>query len=422
MAKHFDTDCSVAVIGAGPHGLAAAAHLRFAGIESCSFGEPLGFWREAMPAGMRLRSSSMASSISDPAGRLSLARWSEEHGHELEPALSLAEFLDYGEWFQRQAVPELDTRRVVQLERRGSSFALTLSDGDTLSAERVLVAAGLSPFAFTPPVFRDLPGSLVQHSSQSIQLDAWGGRSVLVVGAGQSALEAAALLSEAGADVEVLVRGPAVLWLGGYGWGGIDEKPVLPPPKGPSAAPSTWRARNGLYWHSAPTEVGGRFSSWLGAAPDLCRLLPGDPRARLTEFCVRAAGANWLPDRLRAVKISVKSNVKSARVHGQQVQLMLEDGSERTADHVLLGTGYQVDVRSYEFLSGDLRGELRVRHGYPMLRRGLESSIPGLHFTGAAATWSFGPAMRFVVGTAYTGPALTQRIQDRRRPYFRWAF
>jgi hypothetical protein len=45
-----------------------------------------------------------------------------------------------------------------------------------------------------------------------------------------------------------------------------------------------------------------------------------------------------------------------------------------------------------------------------------------LHFVGAAAAESFGPTMRFVVGTAYTAPALAQYVQGRRTPIFRWAF
>ena len=46
----------VVIIGAGPHGLAAAAHLRRAGVECRVFGDPLSFWR-TMPAGMLLRSN-----------------------------------------------------------------------------------------------------------------------------------------------------------------------------------------------------------------------------------------------------------------------------------------------------------------------------------------------------------------------------
>jgi cation diffusion facilitator CzcD-associated flavoprotein CzcO len=44
--------CDVAVIGAGPYGLAAAAHLRAANVSTHVFGEPMGFWRRNMPKGM----------------------------------------------------------------------------------------------------------------------------------------------------------------------------------------------------------------------------------------------------------------------------------------------------------------------------------------------------------------------------------
>jgi hypothetical protein len=47
-------------------------------------------------------------------------------------------------------------------------------------------------------------------------------------------------------------------------------------------------------------------------------------------------------------------------------------------------------------------------NGYPLLRPGMESSVPGLHFVGAPAAWSFGPIMRFVSGGWYTGRALAQ--------------
>ena len=41
----------VAVIGAGPYGLATAAHLRHAGVPVRTFGGVLEFWREQMPEG-----------------------------------------------------------------------------------------------------------------------------------------------------------------------------------------------------------------------------------------------------------------------------------------------------------------------------------------------------------------------------------
>jgi hypothetical protein len=64
-------------------------------------------------------------------------------------------------------------------------------------------------------------------------------------------------------------------------------------------------------------------------------------------------------------------------------------------------------------LAPDLVAGVRRIDGYPVLAPGLESSVPGLHFLGAPAAWSFGPIMRFVSGTWYSGRMLTQCIAGR---------
>jgi hypothetical protein len=421
MPSHRASAAPTAIIGAGPHGLAAAAHLRAAGVPSAIFGRALEFWRDTMPGGMLLRSPRRASSISSPRGALSLHNWAQEQGREIAQNLPIEDFVAYGSWFQARAAPDLDPRQVIRVERRNDGFALGLSDGKELAAGRVVVATGLGPFANIPPVFSGMADSLVSHTSASPPLATFTGRSVAVIGGGQSALESAALLSEAGAgEVEVIVRTPAIYWLN-HGWLGNGDGPVLPPPKGPPG-PSSWRARKGLYWHDAPTDIGGPFSSWAGAAPDAIRHLPRDLRASLTYRCIRPAGADWLPDRLRAVKLTLGRNAVAAEPREQRVLLRLDDGSERLVDHVLLGTGYRIDVLRYPFIAPELGAQLRIHDGSPLLGRGLESSVPGLHFVGAPAAESFGPTMRFVVGTAYTAAALTQHVRGRHSPRFRWAF
>src|SRR4051812_9792381 len=72
--------CEVAVIGAGPHGLSTRAHLRNAEVEVRVFGEPMGFWRWNMPAGMLLRSERPGSHIADPGRALTLDRYEVELG------------------------------------------------------------------------------------------------------------------------------------------------------------------------------------------------------------------------------------------------------------------------------------------------------------------------------------------------------
>jgi hypothetical protein len=102
--------------------------------------------------------------------------------------------------------------------------------------------------------------------------------------------------------------------------------------------------------------------------------------------------------------------VLSAVIRGKRLELKLSDGSERSVDHVLMATGYRVNVKKYEFLSASLRSVLSLVDGCPVLTRGFESSVPGLHFLGAPAMWSFGPLMRFVAGADFAARTMTKAV------------
>jgi len=391
------------VIGAGPHGLAAAAHLRAAGLHTRSFGVPLEFWRSNMPAGMRLRSRKRSSSISDPARELTIDRFEQERGRSPRTpplaSLPLEEFVEYGLWFAQKVVPDLDTRRVRSVSRDDGRFRLTIEDGEVLEAQRVVVAAGISPFPRRPELFAGLPSSSVSHAADHTDLGVFEGRRVLVVGAGQSALESAALLREGGARVEVLVRAPGVRWLR------EDEDPgprlALPRP---------------------PTDVGGFVNGWIAAAPDLFRRVPRALQPWVTYRCIRPAGSGWLRPRLREVPIVCAARAVRAEHDGDVVRVVMDDGSERVADHVLLATGYEIDITRYQFLAPALVDEIVTVGGYPRLGPGLESSVARLHFLGAPAALSFGPIMRFVVGSWYAAPALALRALGRRQRPLRFSF
>ncbi|HVQ12578.1 MAG TPA: hypothetical protein VMS40_03265, partial [Vicinamibacterales bacterium] len=94
----------------------------------------------------------------------------------------------------------------------------------------------------------------------------------------------------------------------------------------------------------------------------------------------------------------------------ERLRVRLNDGSESTVDHVVLGTGYRVNVARYPFLSPELVQQIDRVNGYPRLDSGFETSVPSLHFLGAPAAWSFGPLMRFVAGTEFTAQALARRV------------
>ncbi len=199
-------DCGVAIIGAGPYGLAVSAHLRAANISIRLFGESMAFWRRNMPRGMKLRSPWIATHIADPLDRYLLDDYFREAGLPLPDRLPVEDFIDYGTWFQERVAPDLDTRRVTQVAALDGGFRLVLNDGESFFAKHVVMATGLLDHEHRPAQFDGLPRALVSHACEHTASDRFRGRHVAVIGAGQSACESAALLHEAGANVEIICR------------------------------------------------------------------------------------------------------------------------------------------------------------------------------------------------------------------------
>jgi len=411
----------VVVIGAGPYGLSAASHLRSAGIDTRVVGEPMELWRHHMPAGMLLRSAPRASSIADPAAQRTIARWAHEQAVPVPDPVPLSAFLSYAAWFREHEVPDIDPRRVSAVAPGAGGFAVELDDGERLSARRVVVAAGPSQFARRPPPFAGLERGQVVHTSDLHDLAGFRGRRVLVIGAGQSALESAALLHEAGAHTQLVARTPAINWLLGHDRSG-------PAPAAGTVAAGTSAAGTPAAAARAnrlasrlraaipppPTGVGGHVSGWLAVAPDVMLRSPPRLQTEVWWRCMRPAGAPWIRPRLDGVEVTLGREVSRLEAVGGVIRVELDDGAVREVDTIVLGTGYAVDARRYAFLSAELLANLRLRGGAPVLGRGLESSIAGLHFLGAAAADSFGPLLNFVVGTWFAGPTLVDRVRGRR--------
>src|SRR6266566_2287708 len=125
--------CDVAIVGAGPYGLSAAAHLRTVkGLEVRVFGEPMSFWERHMPLGMFLRSNWTATHIADPSRSLTLEVYQEASGNHLSTPVPLDRFTQYGLWYQRQAVPDLDPRKIARIESGPSGFRVMLADGEVI--------------------------------------------------------------------------------------------------------------------------------------------------------------------------------------------------------------------------------------------------------------------------------------------------
>ena len=381
----------IAIIGAGPYGLSAAAHLRSAGVEARVFGRPMDFWERQMPAGMLLRSPREASRISDPGHVLTLEAYEQAQAVRLPAHVPLSDFVAYGRWFQSRCAPDVDRRMIARVDPAADGFRVLLEDGESILAERVVVATGLAAFPTRPVEFGGVPAALASHSSDHHDLAAFTGKQVMVVGGGQSAVECAVLLHENGADVEVVSRAPQIRWLRRSGWLHATPGPL----------------HRLLY---PPTDVGPPGLNWVVALPELFRSMPAALQPRIAYRCIRPAASGWLIARAAGVRFTLGRHVVRAQPAEDRLEVSLNDGSTRRVDHVMLATGYRVDVAKYPFLSPDLSRWLRSRGGYPELTDGFESSVPGLHFVGAAAALSFGPIVRFVCGTWYTSPALTRAV------------
>jgi FAD-dependent urate hydroxylase len=390
MKSNNTTDCNVTVVGAGPYGLSSAAYLRAAGVEARVFGDPMSFWEKQMPAGMCLRSNWGASHIADPKQEFTLDAYCRQSGSQAAKPIPLNLFVGYGHWYQRQAVPDLDRRFVRSIEPDSKGFRVTLADGESFSSRRVAVATGIDSFANRPPEFEGLPPALASHSGEHNDLSKFKGRRVAVIGAGQSALESAVLLKEAGIEVEVIARRGALNWVGRH-------------PRLHHLGPLS----SLLY---SNRDVGPAGISRLVAMPRLFRKFPRWFQERTAYRAIRPAVAGWLQTRMADVPLTLGRRVVSATVTGSQLRLKLDDGTEKLVDHALLATGFRVNISRYPFLSPALLQRLETAGGYPVLKRGLESSIPGLHFLGKPAAWSFGPLVGFVSGTEFAATELVRAV------------
>lgn len=394
----YGTYTDTAIIGAGPYGLSVAAHLRKRGLDYKIFGRAMGLWRTQMPIGMFLKSEGCASNLPDPDGRYTLARFCAESGSpygDWGVPVSLSVFTAYGLWFQRHLVPDLDERLVVSCRKEDDLFHLNLQDGTPIRARRVVVATGYCGAARMPQELVGLPEELASHSAAHRDLSKYRGRDVIVIGAGQSALESAALLHESGAAVRLVARRKALAW--GELPGGQATLPgrVLRPKSPLGAGMRNWfYTRSRLPFYHLPRAVRHH-----------------EVRTALGPF-----GAWWLRDRvagrvpvllghyLRAAACPTESRIAVHLENDERGRLTL------SADHVIAGTGYAIRPETFGFLAGELQNALRYDCHAPVLSKYFESSISGLHFIGLASALQFGPVMRFVVGAEYSVPRLVEYI------------
>lgn len=396
----------VAVIGAGPYGLSVAAHLAARGIAFRIFGSPMASWRTQMPQGMFLKSEGHASSLSDPAGAMTLENFCKRHGQPYEHfgvPIPIRLFVDYGLAFQRELVPGIEDIEVSTVHRGGDGFRLVLTDGSTVSASRVVVAVGCDPFRRIPRELIPLGRRLLSHSADHHEFGGFAGKMVCVVGAGAAATDVAAALHAVGARVHLVARAQRLLWV----------------------SPRTGQPRLGK-WARLDVLAGGRFGQGYAysQAPHLFRFLPGAARAHVVRTYLGPRGGWLVRECVGSLPQTLGASVVRAREAdgGARLDLALADGGSRTieADHVIAATGYGMDVDRMSVLAPDLRKRVTTMRGGPELSGRFESSVPGLYFAGYAAAYSFGPLMRFVAGSDFAARRIAGALASSFRSRDRW--
>ena len=386
----------VAILGAGPYGLSLASHLAHRGVDNRVFGRPMAFWTQIAGAGAEryLKSFCFGASISTPVPGYTFADYNRPRGLETFEPCSMANFASYGGWFQERQVPWAEPEDVVGVEADGEGYRVSLQGGADFKASRVVVATGLAGFAVVPQPLADLPPALLTHSSRVVDFRAFRGRSVAVVGAGQSALEAMALLLEVGATPQLIAREEEILWQTRVRAQRSLWRKIRSPISGLGTGPKAWTLTN---------------------FPGLVHHVPDRWRVEFVKRHLPPEGAWWLRPRVEGkVKVHVGVAVAEARPSADGVELLLrgKDGSETQVEceHVIAGTGYRIDVDRLDFLSPDIRARVGRLHGAPKLNTTFESTVRGLYFVGPASAMSFGPLFRFVVGAEYASRIITASL------------
>jgi thioredoxin reductase len=389
----------VAIIGAGPYGLSLAAHFRNRGIPFRIFGRPMDSWLAHMPKGMMLKSDGFASNIYDPESKFTLKQFCAERGIEYADMglpVKLGTFSDYGLAFRDRMVPELENKTVVSIDRSGDGFVLRLDNGEEFKVERVVLAIGITHFEHVPEDLAKLPDGCVSHSYRHYDLTPFKGRSVVVLGAGSSAIDMAGLLRDADADVQLVARATSL-------------KFHTKPERGKRR--SFWQRLRHPDSGLGPGMRSRFFSEWAG----WFYYLPESLRVHLVRTTLGPSAGWFVRDKVMGrVPLVLGHTLESAEFKNGKVVLHLRglDGSKKEilTDHVIAATGYKVKMDRLAFLNPEIRSKVKCVAGYPELSTSFESSVPGLYFVGLAAASSFGPVMRFAYGAGFAAQRVTHAV------------
>lgn len=367
------TKTTLLIIGAGPFGLALAAHAKSLGIDCIIAGNPMEFWRKNMPEGMLLRST--CDWHLDTNNEHTIDRFLETQSQTCKDAepLSLQFYLNYTQWFIQQKQLNISSLYITRLDQNSdNSFTAVTNDGTSIHAKYVVSAVGLTYFKHIPgEVTACLPSGSYEHTCDMVNMELMKNKRVLIIGGRQSAFEWAALLHEAGAaQVHVSHRHAS-----------------------PEFKTSDWSWVNELCYKLDDDSL------WFRNSPQeeqdaIAKKLWNEGRLKLEP---------WLKDRIQQENIQLWPHtqvVACNKLADQSLEVRFDNNETIIVDNMILATGYKVNVSNIPFFAqGNILAILAVKDGFPVLDGHFQTSIPGLFITGIPASKDFGPFFGFTIAT-----------------------
>jgi thioredoxin reductase (NADPH) len=176
----------VAIVGAGPAGLASAVYAASEGLSTAVI-------EGAAPGGQAGTSSRIENYLGFPTGI---------SGQELSER-SLIQAQKFGTHF-------MISRDAVSVRHENHVYSVMLSDGDSLQARAIIIATGAKYQKLNVPNYDRFEYQGIHYAATAMEADLCRGQEVPVVGAGNSAGQAALFLSRTAKHVYLLVRGKSL--------------------------------------------------------------------------------------------------------------------------------------------------------------------------------------------------------------------
>jgi thioredoxin reductase (NADPH) len=180
------SSCDVAIVGAGPAGLTSAVYAASEGLETVML-------EQTVSGGQ--------------AGTSPMIRNYPGFPHGVDGGLLMASTCEQA-WLMGAHI--VFAQEVVGLERRGDDRVVHLMDGGELTARAVVIATGIEWRRLGVPRLEALLGAGVFYGAAVSESRAMHGQDVFIIGAGNSAGQAALHLAKHAREVTLVVRGESL--------------------------------------------------------------------------------------------------------------------------------------------------------------------------------------------------------------------